>query len=161
MPGKRFSYIKSLSKLHAIFLGGQFVLVLILAGLVYFEHLPPYPFEGISGTISFFGVAVFVFCRLISQYLYKHKISEINDSDQLLNKKLHEYMSANIQRWVIMEFAILFCFILIYFTGNWALSVITLVMIGLFIMMRPTTLKTLSELEIDPDNFKEACKVIS
>lgn len=152
MSGKRFSYINSLTKLHAIFLGGQFVLALILAGLVCLGHLPPYPFEGISGTLSFFGVAVFVFCQLISQYFYKRKIAELIDSDHPLNKKLHVYMSANIQRWVIMEVAILFCMILIYFTGNWALSLITLIMIGLFIMMRPLTSKTLSELEIDPEN---------
>ena len=126
----------------------------ILAGLVYMGYLTSYPFEGVSGTVSFFGVAVFVFCRLISQYLYKSRISEISDNHQSLKKKLDQYMTASIQRWVIMEFAILFNIILIYLSGNWVLMIITLLMIVLFFLMRPTTSKTLEELDIDVDKIK-------
>ena len=153
MSQKKFSYIRSLSNLHTVFLGGQCVLAFILAGLVYFGHLVPYPYKGISGTVAFFGAAVSVFCRLGSQYLYKSRISKIRDNDQTLQKKLGQYMSANLQRWVIMEFAILCCMILIYLSGNWVLILITLLMIGLFLGMRPGTSKTISELEIDVAAF--------
>lgn len=154
MPEKKFSYIKSLSNLHAIFFGGQFLLALILAGLVYVGYLTSYPYEAFSGTLAFFGLAIFVFCRLISQYLYKRRVSEISDNNQSLKKKLDQYMSASIQRWVIMEFAILFNIILIYLSGNWILLIINLLMIVLFFLMRPTTSKTLEELDIDVDKIK-------
>ena len=154
MQPRRPSYIRSLSNLFYIFFGGQVLLALILTALVYAGYFDPYPLEGIGGTVSFFGVAVFVFCRFTSQSLFKRKLTELAESDMPLKKKLEEYMSANIQRWVIMEIAILFCIILIYLTRNWALILITLFTMVLFLLMRPTTQKTLDDLNIDVDKFR-------
>lgn len=154
MKKPRLSFTRSLFTFYFILLGGQVLLALTLFLLVYFGYLDPYPFESFSKTLSVLGVAIFLICRYGSQTLYKRKMEEIYISDKDLKKKLEEYMAANIQRWAILEFAILFFIILTYLSGTLSMYILTGFTMFLFLLLMPSASKTIDELHIDVDNFR-------
>ena len=94
-------------------------------------------------------MAVSIISRYGANYLYKRKLHEILESDSPVKKKLEDYMTANIQRWAIMEFAILFCIILVYLSGNMLLVVLTVAMIFLFLLTWPRSSKIIADLDIE------------
>ena len=149
MQESKFSYIRSISTLFYILLGGQAFLILTIISLVYFGHLDIYPWEYYSGNLTLLGMAISIICRYASNYLYKQKLHEIIGSNRPIKKKLEEYMTANIQRWAIMEFAILSCIILVYLTGNNLLMVLTAAMIFLFLLTWPRSGKIIDDLDIE------------
>lgn len=154
MSEKRFSYIRSLSTLFYILLGGQFLLAASLFLLVHFDYLELYPWENFSGGLSILGVSVFVVCRYASVYLYKRRIEQIVHKDSPMKKKMEDYTKANIQRWSVMGFAIFSSIILDYLSGNKFLMILTVFMVLLFILMRPTSTKTIDELDIDVEKYR-------
>ena len=149
MQKSRFSYIRSISSFFYILLGGQIFLALILIGLVYVGHLNPFPWEYYSGNLTILGIAVVIICRFAANYMYKNKLQEIQVSNESIKKKLEDYMTANIQRWAILEFSILFCIILIYLSGNLLLIFLTVFMIVRFLLTWPRSRKIIADLEIE------------
>lgn len=149
MQENKFSYIRSISSFFFILLGGQILLALILTGLVYFGQLEAFPWAYYSGTITLLGMAVAVICRYAANYLYKRKLREIVQSDRPIKKKLEEYMTANIQRWAIVEFAILSCIILVYLSGSILLLVVVAGMIIMFLVTWPRSRKIIYDLDIE------------
>lgn len=149
MQETKFSYIRSISSFFYILLGGQILLALIIIGLVYFGQLDPFPWKYSQGILVILGMAVSIVSRFAANYLYKQKLDEIVESDRPIKKKLEDYMTANIQRWAIMEFAILFCIILVYLSGNMLLLVLTAAMIFLFLLTWPRSTKIIADLDIE------------
>lgn len=149
MQENKFSYIRSISSFFYILLAGQVLLALTMIGLVYFGQLDPFPWKYSSGTLVILGMAVSIICRYAGNYLYKKKLHEIVESDRPVKKKLEDYMTANIQRWAIMEFAILFCIILVYLSGNMLLLVLTAAMIMLFLFTWPRSKRIIYDLDIE------------
>ena len=149
MQEKKFSYIRSISSFFYILLAGQILLAGILTGLVYFGQLDPFPWKYSAGTLVILGMAVSFISRYVANYLYKQKLHEIVESDRPVKKKLEDYMTANIQRWSIMEFAILFCIILVYLSGNMLLVVLTVALIFLFLLTWPRSAKIIADLDIE------------
>ena len=149
MPEKKFSYVRSLVSFFYILLAGQLLLAIILYTLVYLDYFELFPWKYSSGTIIIGGIALSIICRFAAMYLYKQKLEEIVQSDNSIKKKLEDYMTANIQRWAIMEFAILTCIILIYLSGSMFLLVTVFVLIFLFLITWPGKKRIISELEIE------------
>ena len=149
MQENKFSYIRSISSFFYILLGGQFLLAGTISGLVYFDQLDPFPWANYSGNLTLLGMGVSIICRYASNYLYKKKLNEIVDSDKPIKRKLEDYMTANIQRWAIMEFAILTCIILVYLSGSILLLVILAAMIFLFLLTWPKSKRIIYDLDIE------------
>lgn len=149
MKEKKFSYIKSISSFFYILLGGQFVLAGIVTALVYFGQLELFPWAYYSGNLTLLGIGISIICRFAANYLYKQKLNEIVGSDKPIKRKLEEYMTANIQRWAILEFAILTCIILLYLSGSLLLIVVVLAMIILFLVTWPRSQRIIYDLDIE------------
>ena len=149
MQKNRFSYIRSVSSFFYLFLGGQLLLGFTIISLVYFDLLDAFPWSYYSGTILLFGLAVSIVCRYTANYLYKRKLNEITESDMPVKKKLEAHMTANIQRWAIMEFAILTCMILVYLSGSLLLLILLAAMIFLYLLTWPASKKIMYDLDIE------------
>ena len=149
MKETRFSYIKSITTLFYILLGGQVFLACTLFVLVYFGKLELFPWKYSPGILVILGMSISIICRFTANYLYKQKLHEIINSETPIKKKLEDYLTANIQRWAIMEFAILFCIILVYLSGNMLLMVVTAAMIFLFLLSWPRSKKIIADLDIE------------
>ena len=149
MKESRFSYIKSITTLFYILLGGQVLLACTLFALVYFGQLELFPWRNSPGILVILGMSISIISRFAANYLYKQKLHEIVEGERPIKKKLEDYMTANIQRWAIMEFAILFCIILVYLSGNMLLMVVTAAMIFLFLLSWPRSAKIIADLDIE------------
>ena len=149
MQEKKFSYIRSISNFFYIFLAGQIFLICIIIALVYFGILDLFPWKSSPGILVILGMAISIICRFAANYLYKQKLEKIVESERPIKKKLEDYMTASIQRWAIMEFAILFCIILVYLSGNMLLMVVTAAMIFLFLLSWPRSRKIIADLDIE------------
>lgn len=149
MQETKFSYIRSISSFFYILLGGQALLAFTLLALVYFGQLDLFPWKYSQGILVILGMAISIISRYAASYLYKKKLHEIIESDKPIKKKLEDYMTANIQRWAIMEFAILFCIILVYLSGNMLLLVVTVAMIFLFLLTWPRSRRIIDDLDIE------------
>ena len=149
MKESKFSYIKSISSFFYVLLGGQFLLAGIISILVCFGQLELFPWAYYSGNLTLLGLGISIICRFAANYLYKQKLSEIVRSEKSIDKKLDDYMTANIQRWAIMEFAILTCLILLYLSGSYLLLVVIVVLIFLFLLTWPRTKKIIYDLDIE------------
>ena len=125
------------------------MLALTIFGLVYFGDLDPFPWAYYTGILTLLGIGIAAVCRYAANYLYKQKLHEIVESDKPIKKKLEEYMTANIQRWAIMEFAILSCIILLYLSGSILLIVVVAAMIFLYLLTVPRRKKIIDDLDIE------------
>lgn len=148
-------YIKALSILHYALLAGQFLMGIIIFGLVWLKKENSFPLENLSQQLLIACVVIAVLAYLGANLLFKKKLEHINAENNPVSKKLEEYRAANITRWAIVELATLFCIIIFFVTGNYSIMIVAAVMLFLFFTTKPGAEKTIAELNISMNELDE------
>ena len=146
MQQSQSSQIKALSTLYLFLLIGQVILALVFllcVNNVGFSQAPTdsYLFiflASISGVAGYLGGSV----------MFRKKLEQINGNMKSIPEKFNDYRNACINRWALMEFAILFSFMLFFVSKYSVIFIIAIVFLLLFITLKPSLQKTASDLNI-------------
>jgi hypothetical protein len=146
MQKSESSEIKALSITYLALLIGQVILALVFIIPVYSSGFSRAPSNGYlfiflsltSGVAAFFGGSM----------QFRKKLEQINGNMKPVSEKFIDYRNACINRWALMEFAVLFSLILFFVSKYSVIFVIAVVFLLSFITLKPSLQKAASDLNI-------------
>ncbi|MCW5908220.1 MAG: hypothetical protein KIS94_10195 [Chitinophagales bacterium] len=143
------AYFKSLALLHFALTMGQVIFLMVLVYL-HTSLMPEQADKTFATVLMYFVPAVALLSFSTGSFIYRTKLTALKTVSSL-SEKLTGYRLTMITRFALWEGASLFSLIAYQLTGNNLFTVITVVFVLLFIVVRPTPEKLVYELELSPD----------
>ena len=149
MKPTKASEIKALQILYTALLVGQVLFLTITSVLIFSGNfsadfsLGKYLIQIIIGCIGS-GLAGY----FAGTSLFRKKLEQLNNSSKSLMEKLNDYRGISITRWALSEFATLFSIVMVFVTGSPALLAVAVLLIVLFLTIRPSLSKAASDLNV-------------
>ena len=138
------SYIKTLTIIHFALVAGQVIFIAVVTGL---NGSTKILLDAEKDPLIFAvpGLALIV---LVAGAMLGKKLAETAAQKATLNEKLHHYRSALILRYAMIEGASLFGIVAYFLSGNFFFIIVSIVMILVMAMLRPTRHKIEEDLKI-------------
>lgn len=93
------------------------------------------------------GAGLMILQVFLSTYLFKKRLSEI-DEDDTIEQKLEDYRAACIIRWALLEGAVIVNAILFFLFENQINLLVSVVGLGIFFLSRPTKITVFNDLNL-------------
>lgn len=146
--------LKILSILHKTLLMGQVLFAACCIFIVYTKTMAP-PAKELDKTLQVVALITAVTGIYAGMLIFKKKLALIREMQTGNQEKFSLYRSASIIQWVLLEGPSLFCIISFLLTGNYAFLALAAVIIFLFIVMAPSKVKILTQLQISETELDE------
>ncbi len=149
MKPTKASEIKALQILYTALLVGQVLFLIITSVLIFSGNfsadssLGQYLFQ-----ISIVCIVIGLAGYFAGTALFRKKLEQLNNSSKSLMEKLNDYRGISITRWALSEFATLFSIVMVFVTGSPALLAVAVLLIVLFLTIRPSLSKAASDLNV-------------
>ena len=143
------SEIKALQILYTALLAGQ-ILFLVITSVIIFSGNFSTDFS-----LRNYSTEILIVCIVIGlagyfggTSIFRKKMEQLNNSPKSLMEKLNDYRGISITRWALSEFATLLSIIMVFITGSPALLAVAVLLIVLFLTIRPSLSKAASDLNV-------------
>ncbi|HZW65891.1 MAG TPA: hypothetical protein VFF23_09400 [Hanamia sp.] len=143
------SEIKALQILYTALLAGQ-ILFLVITSVIIFSGNFSTDFS-----LRNYSTEILIVCIVIGlagyfggTSIFRKKMEQLNNSPKSLMEKLNDYRGISITRWALSEFATLLSIIMVFITGSPALLAVAVLLIALFLTVRPSLSKAASDLNV-------------
>jgi len=143
------SEIKALQILYTALLAGQ-ILFLVITSVIIFSGNFSTDFS-----LRNYSTEILIVCIVIGlagyfggTSIFRKKMEQLNNSPKSLMEKLNDYRGISITRWALSEFATLLSIIMVFITGSPALLAVAVLLIALFLTVRPSLSKAVSDLNV-------------
>lgn len=149
MKPTKASEIKALQILYTALLVGQVLFLIITSVLIFSGNfsadssLGQYLFQ-----ISIVCIVIGLAGYFAGTALFRKKLEQLNNSSKSLMEKLNDYRGISITRWALSEFATLFSIVMVFVAGSPALLAVAILLIVLFLTIRPSLSKAASDLNV-------------
>ncbi len=121
--------------IYGALISGQFIFSIISYYLV--ENKLTETDQTIDGIFKILVPVVGIISMFVSRKLYNSKVSAYKESKELM-QKLNFYLNSKIIQWAMLEGAGLLSLVAFLITGNYFYVIIFLLIIGFFILTRPS-----------------------
>jgi hypothetical protein len=149
MKPTKASEIKALQILYTALLVGQVLFLIITSVLIFSGNFSA---DSSLGQYLFQIIIVCIVIGLAGYFagtaLFRKKLEQLNNSSKSLMEKLNDYRGISITRWALSEFATLFSIVMVFVTGSPALLAVAILLIVLFLTIRPSLSKAASDLNV-------------
>jgi len=143
------SEIKALQILYTALLAGQILFLVITSVIIFSGNFS----TGFS--LRNYSTEILIVCIVIGlagyfggTSIFRKKLEQLNNSPKSLMEKLNDYRGISITRWALSEFATLLSIIMVFITGSPALLAVAVLLIILFLTIRPSLSKAASDLNV-------------
>jgi len=143
------SEIKALQILYTALLAGQILFLVITSVIIFSGNF------SIDFSLRNYSTEILIVCIVIGlagyfggTSIFRKKMEQLNNSPKSLMEKLNDYRGISITRWALSEFATLLSIIMVFITGSPALLAVAVLLIALFLTVRPSLSKAASDLNV-------------
>jgi hypothetical protein len=146
--------LKILNILHKVLLMGQ---ILFAAGCIYIVYtktiLPPA--KELDRILQVAALIITIAGIYAGMTIFKKKLSIIREMQTNSKEKFSLYRSASIVQWAFLEGPSIFCIISFFLTGNYAFLALAAAIIFLFMLMAPSKVKIITQLQISEAELED------
>jgi uncharacterized membrane protein len=147
MPEQSTGNIKALKILHSALMMGVVMFGAIVFFLVYANHTSP-----VTGLDKPLQVIALILCAAgiyFSNKLFKKQIETIRQSADSVKEKINQFRAACIMQWALLEGPALFTIIAFFLTGNYALFILSGIMICALYVAGPSKQRIMQQLQLN------------
>ena len=146
--------LKILNILHKALLMGQ---ILFAAGCIYIVYtkamLPPA--KELDRILQVAALIITIAGIYAGMTIFKKKLVLIKEMQTGNKEKFSLYRSASIVQWALLEGPSIFCTISFFLTGNYAFLALVAGIIFLFVLMAPSKVKIITQLQISESELND------
>ncbi len=146
------TYFKTLQILHFALLGGQLMVTGVFAFMVHYYLVQTD--VNFPTNIIYLTLLLPVLGVLGSNFLFKIFLKRIPDKAPI-REKLTSYQTALLVRYAILEMPTLMLLVLYFLCGNQFLILAALLAAAYFLMMKPSEIGLIEDLELNQEQQKE------
>ncbi len=145
--------VKALSILYLALLIGQVLFALISLFIVYSKGFSPAPSD--ANLFIFLCVTFGIAGYLGGSLLFRKKLEKVNGNMKSIAEKFNDYRAACVNRWALMEFAVIFCIIIFFKTSYPVIMIFGGAFILLFLTLRPSIQKIAAHLGVSEIEIRQ------
>ncbi|MEL6671567.1 MAG: hypothetical protein AAFR61_05225 [Bacteroidota bacterium] len=148
---KPSQYLRSTNTLYWALFGGVMIFLLVAIFLV--QSQGPFA-DDMGGVLLYVAIGLGIMTILMANFVPRQFMAQI-DTTAELEQKLSKYMSPFLLKFALLEGGALFAIVVYLLTGDQNALIVALVLMGYFLLERPTRDRMVQDLELTPEEQKQ------